>query len=315
MDRRHGTQSTATSATPAATRAANEERMRQLRTGAGVSQQSTTRKRPGPGEEGDESRGDDTGRGDPQDATTPGRPAPSVPSPPSDAATSSSAAAPPPPTSASSQRVPKRRGEGQASARRVQPERRGEKRATEEPTHPEDPRATDTDNADVSLMNQYSRAKGRKCWSCGSCQKEFESRNLMFEHIRQAQHAVVSDEEDQDVGEVQKSQPGAKGSGKYIKPKDLEWRDIGSGTVAKTLRNASRMWTTTRRGPAIEDVKTRRIWSLRKGVLIDECEVEDTPDSILNRPLPEVDDIRVELILKGAQDLYMQKRPDIAEIY
>ena len=35
----------------------------------------------------------------------------------------------------------------------------------------------------------------------------------------------------------------------------------------------------------IEDVHTRRVWSLSRGVLIDECEVERTPDSMLNREL------------------------------
>ena len=75
------------------------------------------------------------------------------------------------------------------------------------------------------------------------------------------------------------------------------------------------MMTTTKRGPAIGDVKLRRIWSLTRGVLIDECEVENTPDSKLNRKLAQPDDIRVELVLKGAQDLYMRKGPDVAEIY
>ena len=68
-------------------------------------------------------------------------------------------------------------------------------------------------------------------------------------------------------------------------------------------------WTTD------EDVHIRRIWSLSKGVLIDECEVDRTADHVLNRELREPDDIRVELVLKGAQSLYMRPRPDVAEIY
>ena len=51
---------------------------------------------------------------------------------------------------------------------------------------------------------------------------------------------------------------------------------IGSGTVAKTFRNVTRMHTTTRHGPPIEDVHIRRIWSLGRRVLIDECEVDGT---------------------------------------
>ena len=109
--------------------------------------------------------------------------------------------------------------------------------------------------------------------------------------------------------------PGAQATSSRIKPKDLEWRDIGSGTVAKTFRNVTRLHTTTKHGPPIEDVHIRRIWSLSKGVLIDECEVDRTADHVLNRELREPDDIRVELVLKGAQSLYMRPRPDVAEIY
>jgi len=52
-----------------------------------------------------------------------------------------------------------------------------------------------------------------------------------------------------------------------------------------------------------------------RGVLIDECEFDKTADNILNRELPEPDDIRFELVLTGAQDLYMSSRPEVAEIY
>jgi len=112
-----------------------------------------------------------------------------------------------------------------------------------------------------------------------------------------------------------KQTPGAQATSSRIKPKDLEWRDIGSGTVAKTFRSVTRLHTTTKHGPPIEDVHIRRTWSLSKGVLIDECEVDRTADHVLNRELREPDDIRVELVLKGAQSLYMRPRPDVAEIY
>ena len=51
------------------------------------------------------------------------------------------------------------------------------------------------------------------------------------------------------------------------------------------------------------------------GVLIEECDFDKSADNILNRELSEPDDIRVELVLTGAQDLYMSSRPDVAEIY
>ena len=47
--------------------------------------------------------------------------------------------------------------------------------------------------------------------------------------------------------------------------------------MAKTFIGATRMWTTTRNGPSVEDVHIRRIWSLSKGKLIDECGSEDLP--------------------------------------
>ena len=144
--------------------------------------------------------------------------------------------------------------------RKVQPERRGEKRTTDEAVHPEDPRGNSTDSPDVSMVQSYSHR-------CGCCQEGFETRNRMFEHIRQQQHAIVSDDEEQEMDSVQEEKaerriPGAQISSKYIRPKDLEWRDIGSGTIAKTFKNVDRLWTATKRGPAFEDIKTRRVWSL-----------------------------------------------------
>ena len=249
-----------------------------------------SRKRPGPGEEGDEARGDDEAAGS---GTLP---PPALPGTPTD------------------RRPPKRAGQDAAPPRRVQPDRRGEKRSTETAIHPEDPRGNDTDTPDISLVGAYER-------KCGCCDEEFESRNMLFEHLRRSQHAVVSDDEEEptldDVQAEAKRRwiPGTQVTSKHIRPKDLEWRDIGSGTVAKTFKGVTRLWTSTKRGPAIEDISMRRVWSLSRGVLIDECDVEQTPDRVLNRQLSEPDDIRVELVLKGAQDLYLRAKPDVAEIY
>ena len=78
-----------------------------------------------------------------------------------------------------------------------------------------------------------------------------------------------------------------------MKPKDLEWSDIGSGIVAKTFLGAQRMVTTSRGGPALEDVLSRKIWSLTTGKLLDQCEIDRTSDMVLRRELREPDDIRV----------------------
>ena len=59
----------------------------------------------------------------------------------------------------------------------------------------------------------------------------------------------------------------------------------------------------------------RKIWSLSTGKLIDECEIDSTADSKLNREMDEVDDIRVERIFKNAIKLFERKGPDIVEIF
>ena len=109
--------------------------------------------------------------------------------------------------------------------------------------------------------------------------------------------------------------PGIRVRKEEIKPKDLDWTDIGSGMVAKTFVGATRMWTTTRGGPKLADIQSRKIWSLSTGRLLDECEIDRTPDRLLTRELSEPDDIRVELVLKGAQELYRRKHPAVAELY
>ena len=157
-----------------------------------------------------------------------------------------------------------------------------------------------------------------KVHRCGCCEASFGSRNRLFEHLRGEDHTVLSDDEDIDSAEHEKAKrkvPGMQVSTGRIRPKDLQCRDIGSGMVAKTFLGAGRMMTTSKNGPPIEDIQSRRVWSFTKGRLIDECDIEQTPDRILNRELESPDDIRVELVLKGAHKLYERKGPDIAEVY
>ena len=62
---------------------------------------------------------------------------------------------------------------------------------------------------------------------CGCCDETFDTRNGLFQHLRNENHTVVSDSgSEEDVDSV--STPGAQASSSKIKPKDLEWRDIGS---------------------------------------------------------------------------------------
>ncbi len=75
------------------------------------------------------------------------------------------------------------------------------------------------------------------------------------------------------------------------------------------------MITTTRGGPPIQDVHRRIVRSLSTGKVIDDCIVDDTTDSVLNRHLRVPEDIRIELIMKGALKMFETKGVDVAELY
>ena len=59
----------------------------------------------------------------------------------------------------------------------------------------------------------------------------------------------------------------------------------------------------------------RTTWSLSSGKVIDDCFPDDVPDEILHRKLPEPDDIRVELVMKQAMQMYERKGADVSEVY
>ena len=98
---------------------------------------------------------------------------------------------------------------------------------------------------------------------------------------------------------------------------DTQWHDVGSGEFHKTFHAATRLVTTSRGGPAVQDVHRRVIRSLSTGKVIDDCVVDDTPDKLLNRHLRVPDDIRVELIMKNAVKAFNFDRDgiDVAEVY
>ena len=73
--------------------------------------------------------------------------------------------------------------------------------------------------------------------------------------------------------------------------------------MARTFKRVPNLRSTSAGGPSIDNVFHRKIWSLSSGKLIDECEIDFTADSKLNRDMGHVDDIRVELILKNATEL------------
>ena len=95
---------------------------------------------------------------------------------------------------------------------------------------------------------------------------------------------------------------------------DFEWRDIGSGVFAKTFRQMDKLVTTGKGGPPEIDVARRIIRNLTTGKVIDDCVPEDTSDAILHRQLPSPQDLRVELVMKGALKMYDKSSPDICEM-
>ena len=93
---------------------------------------------------------------------------------------------------------------------------------------------------------------------------------------------------------LSRGHPGQRVPMHKITTRDQQWQDIGSGMVSRTFKRVSRLRTTSPGGPCIDDVSHRKIWSLSTGKLIDECDIDTTADSKLNREMDQVDDIRVE---------------------
>ena len=108
---------------------------------------------------------------------------------------------------------------------------------------------------------------------------------------------------------------GARVKKDDITPGDMKWKDIGSGTMARTFKNATWLQVSTKGGPPTSEVHRRVVWNLATGKVVDDCIVDDTADEDLYRELPFEMDIRVELVMKDALDMYKRKGADIVEIF
>ena len=168
--------------------------------------------------------------------------------------------------------------------------------------------------------------------SCGDCKGGFVSRNALFKHLRRMKHFSGSDREwhpstdDGSQGRNYKNQEGHGPSsdpnpkpigelGKENRPSgELTWKYIGTGVYARTFLAAKRLITTTRKGPFMGDVATRVVRDAKTGKVIDESVVEDTPDDVLHRQMPYPRDIRVELTMRKAQNMFEESGADISEI-
>ena len=65
----------------------------------------------------------------------------------------------------------------------------------------------------------------------------------------------------------------------------------------------------------MEDVSWRKTIDIRTGRVIDECCPEDVPDRVLHRELPEATCIRVEVRVKQAEEMFMKKGAEVAEVF
>ena len=125
---------------------------------------------------------------------------------------------------------------------------------------------------------------------------------------------VVEDDQSKTVDSL-KTHPGPRVREEDIERAEMSWKDIGSGTVARTFIKATKLLVSTRGGPPTEDVHRRTVWNLSTGRIIDDCVVDDTPDDVLYRELPEETNIRVELVLKDAISMYQRQGADVVEIF
>ena len=127
--------------------------------------------------------------------------------------------------------------------------------------------------------------------------------------------AVESEKAVDEVTEGVKPKFGQKTRTKDIKPGDMVWKDIGSGTMARTFKAAKNLRVSTKGGPPASDVERRIVYDLQTGKVIDDCVVDDAADQDLYRELEFETDIRVELILKDALSMYEKKGADVVELF
>ena len=113
----------------------------------------------------------------------------------------------------------------------------------------------------------------------------------------------------------QYNRPEQKSTTTKLPYDELQWREIGSGSWARTLVDAEKLILTTRGGPCEADVERRIVRDAITGKLIDDCQPANTPDKTLFRQLPVPTTIRVELIMKDAAKWFRQKNADVAEMY
>ena len=168
---------------------------------------------------------------------------------------------------------------------------------------------------------------------CDHCEATFETRNLLFKHLYQhhdedGAEAAMRAASDFDPSTAScaavrpvmlmedfRGHPSPILKSDEIDDDELKWKNVGSGMFAKTFRNVDRLPLTSKGGPASSDVYRRVIRSLTTGKVVDDCIVDDVSDEMLKRRMPTADNLRVELIMRGAVAMYESKGADVVELY
>ena len=110
-------------------------------------------------------------------------------------------------------------------------------------------------------------------------------------------------------------EPGKKDPNCHIDKGELAWKYIGLGMIARTFPNSDRLVLTTGRGPKADEIDYRVVRDVVTAHVLHECRPEDTPDAEVNRKLAFPTSIRVELTLKSAKKMLLEKNADAAEVF
>ena len=95
---------------------------------------------------------------------------------------------------------------------------------------------------------------------------EAGSRPLQHQHT----FGQIADEP-KAVDYVGGTHPGPRVPLRKMTARDQQWKDIGSGMVARTFKRVSNLRTTSPGGPCMDDIFRTKIWSLSTGKVIDDC--------------------------------------------
>ena len=136
-----------------------------------------------------------------------------------------------------------------------------------------------------------------------------------YDKVQKMTGCDVPGAKEESMDSLSSGHPGQKIKRHEILARDLQWTNIGSGVFTRIFPQAMKLMTTSKGGPAMTDIQSRRVWSLSTGKLVDECNIDEVPDHELNRQLKMPDDLRVELIMKQAIVMYEKKGPNVCEIF